>query len=185
MSFQGDFESIWKSVKSIVRGTLIREQEETNAVTLKGANRAWYHEKQNWQDPMQIQCNFLLSVERKNPECARQIKDTIDEFSFHKVELAALPSVVPYVMGTMVSTSIGICIGHFLPDSSFIVELIDRVPTLILGGVLFTFLGGNIMYSIWKNKAIETRKKSADLYIEQMEPLYQTLLELCKKADME
>lgn len=185
MSLQSDFENIWKSVKSVIRGKLIREQEETNAVTLKNANKAWYHEKQNWQDPMQIQYNFLRSVEKKNPECARQIKDAVDQFSFHKVKLAELPSTVPYFTGTIVSTSIGTGIGYFLPDSSFIVNLIGRTPTLILGGMLFTLLGGNIMYSLWKNKSIEARNNSADLYAAQLEPLRQTLLELCQKADME
>lgn len=176
-----DFERIWKSVESIIHGTLLSGDIENIFDT---ANGAWDLEKEKWRDPVRVHYNFLLALRKKNPLCAKRFSEAIEKFSFKKVKLPAPPSLVPYIFGTLCFATAGACAGYLLPEDSFLPRLIGQLPTIFLGGSIFAGIGNGIFGGLRKNKIKALLKNSANLYVAQLNPLRQSLIELCRKADV-
>lgn len=181
MSTQKDFERIWNSVEAIVHSALLKENGDN---FLGAAKEAWEREKSKWRNSDSVQYNFLLTLRKKNPACAEQFLVAVEKFSFRKVKTNTASSLVPYIFGTLCIGAAGACVGYFLPEDSFLPSLIGHLQTIILGGVVFAWIGGGIFIGLRKNKINALRKKSADTYLEQLKTLRKTLSELCRKADL-
>lgn len=185
MSFEQDFERIWKSVISSVSGTLTGKQRETNIVTIDDAVLVWMREMQNWDDPMRVQNSFLVMLRRKNPENARRFREALDGFRFKTVALEKLPSSVPYITGTIGTAALGGLMGGILPETSFLPQLIGRIPTVLAGSVFLAGLGGSVMRGLWQTKTHNANEGAAQKYTDQLKPLHDTLLKICKESDKE
>lgn len=181
MSAQKDFERIWNSVEAIVHGALLKENGDN---FLGAAKEAWEREKSKWLNSNSVQYNFLLTLRKKNPVWAEQFLATVEKFSFRKVSLNNSPSLIPYIFGTLCLGAAGAGAGYVLPEDSFLPSLIGHVQTIILGGAVFAWMGGGIFIGLRKNKINALRKKSANVYLEQLKTLRKTLSDLCKKADL-
>lgn len=183
MSFTQDFERIWKSVNSSISGVLIGKQHESNIVTIDDANHAWRRERQNWDDPMRVQNSFLVMLDKKKPEYARRFRDELDDFSFAKVDLVKLPSPVPYLAGTTGIAVLGGVFGGILPETSFITNMIGRIPTVLVSSLFFGGIGGGVLRGLWQSKTHSANEGAAQKYASQLRPLHDALIKICQQAD--
>ena len=178
MTTECDFERIWDSGESIIHGKLLDADD-----IFKAANDAWAVEKKKWREPSHVNCKFLQTLSRKNPLVGKHFREELEKFSFRKVNSSSSPSPLLYILGTLCIAAAGICTGYFLPEDSFLPSHIGHLQTIILGGAVFAWTGGGILVGLRKNKIKALRKKSVSAYLEQLKPLRQTLLELCRKVD--
>ncbi len=182
MSLVSDFELAWKSTRAAVSAALLQEQKERNEVTVECAEQAWRRELRHWSDPMRPQGSFLKGLAKKNPTCAQKLKTAMEAFSFREVQLPPVPSGVPYAAGSVVCAVLGALVGFVLPATFFLPRLIGRVPTVLLGAVLFAGVGGGLLHTVRQVKAEAARADCSRLYTDQLDALHKMLRELCEKA---
>ena len=122
-------------------------------------------------------------LEKKKSEYARRFRDELDDFSFEEVELVKLPSSVPYLAGTTGIAVLGGIFGGILPETSFITNMIGRVPTVLVSSFFFGGLGGGVLRGLWQSKTHSANEGAAQKYTAQLKLLHDALLKICQQAD--
>lgn len=183
MGFVKDFEQVWKPVSNGIKAALIKEKKEKNAVSAETAEEALMRARREWSDPLRVQHSFMVSMQSKAPECARMFQEVLQRFQFSEVPMMPLPGKMPYLAGAVLAAAAGGFAGFLLPENFFLLTLIGRIPVILLGVAVFGGIGIGLSRTLWQAKAEESRKDCAEPYMEQLQVLYNELLEICRMAD--
>lgn len=183
MGFEKDFEQVWKPMSDGIKASLLKEKKEKNAVSVETAQKALMQEKRKWSDPLRVQHSFMTSMQEKAPECAKIFQNALEQFCFSEAMLPPLPNKMPYMTGAALAAAVGGFIASLLPEKFFLLNLIGRIPAIILGAVVFGGIGAGVFRSLWQAKAEDARKECIKPYVEQLQVLHDELLEICSRAD--
>lgn len=183
MGFVRDFEQVWKPTSNGIKAALLKEKKEKNAVSAETADKALMQQRREWNDPLRVQYSFIISMQSKDPECAQMFQGALERFRFAEVPMTRLPSKMPYMAGAAFAAAAGGFVSSLLPENFFLLTFIGRIPVIILGVAVFGGVGIGLFRTLWQAKAEESRKDCAEPYMEQLQTLYNELLEICRMVD--
>ena len=177
MSIISDFELVWKPFEDKIYSYIVSNPSAQSADIQGFFNRT----VRMWEDPSRTQCGFLDKYSRKEPLMGSEIRSALKEFQFGAPEEAGKVSLLPYGCASAGAGALGAIIGILLPKASLMKKVLGAVPTVVLGALLFSALGGGIAKSMYDNTLLEKSQAQSEYYRRQLQELHETICALCKK----
>lgn len=181
MSFESDFEMVWKPFQDKLVSYVARNTAKHIMTDIDELRAFYKNALRIWEDPSKVQCGFISKWKSGRPGFEAAFMEALYNFEFQEPKIQNRPVSIYYAAAAGIAAAVGGLTGYLLPQNSFLKIHLGNWPTIIIAVLVFYIIGGSIIKSLYDAAVMKYCRNAADHYYGQLEALHKLCCSLCKK----